>query len=105
MTRSRRAVFCNYDSWSYQRSTRAKQPYHEDKSPQRTFHGFVLLRAGPLGAETLSAKNYKVHVKRTMNPPAPPDLRAISINIFVGKVCLCFSATYGKLVGKNSPAC
>ena len=39
---------------------RANQTYHQDDDPDRTFHGLFSLRAGPLGAETLTATHYTV---------------------------------------------
>lgn len=42
------------------RDVRADQPYHQDNYPDRTFHGLFSLRAGPLGAETLTAPDYTV---------------------------------------------
>jgi hypothetical protein len=53
VSRSGRAVFRHGHCWNCQRCIRAKQTYHQDQHPECTLHGFVLLHAGPLGAETL----------------------------------------------------
>jgi hypothetical protein len=42
---------------------RASQPYHQDYHPDCTFHGLFSLRAGSLGAETLTGTHYTGHVQ------------------------------------------
>ena len=53
VSRSGRAVFRHGHCWNCQCRIRAKQTYQHDQHPECTLHGFVLLLAGPLGAETL----------------------------------------------------
>jgi hypothetical protein len=55
--RNRPAVRCGKHRSSC-RQVCAKQTYHQDQHPDRTLHGLFSLRAGHLGAETLTGGNY-----------------------------------------------
>jgi hypothetical protein len=55
--RDRPAVRCRKHRSSC-RQVCAEQTYHQDQHPDRTLHGLFSLRAGHLGAETLTGGNY-----------------------------------------------
>ena len=57
-----RRLIRDRDRRGYQRRANAKEPYHEDKGPQRTSHTFLLVRI-PWERKPLLARNYKRHVK------------------------------------------
>jgi hypothetical protein len=49
--------------WSGHCQASTSDGYHQDQSPDRTFHTLSPYIAGPLGAETLSGSNYISTVK------------------------------------------
>src|SRR5438034_3249478 len=54
--------FCG--DWSGHCQASTSDGYHQDQSPDRTFHTLSPYIAGPLGAETLSGSNYISTVDR-----------------------------------------